>query len=593
MNGSQIKMVVWDLDDTFWAGTLSEGGGRVKAENVAILRALVDRGIMNSICSKNDFDAAKARLKEIGVWDLFVFPRINWQPKGAQIAELIDSCRLRPVNVLFVDDSPANLQEAVFFSPGLQTATPEILPRLLEMPAARGREDLSHVRLGQFKLLERKQEARKSFSTNDAFLRKSNIRVVLDEDCLARADRIQELIERTNQLNFTKRRIGRDELIALLHDQSARNFVVSVKDAYGDYGVAGFVSIRNGACEHFLFSCRVLGLGVEQWVYSTLGYPQIAVVGETACTLSPTERPDWINRGNPGGQADGKVPHVGLRVLMRGGCDLRQMEQYLDFERLDCEFNYLRYHRDHTVFAVDVLSRSPFLAEIAKKVPFLWRDTFDTAIYDGNHDVVVFSVLIDYIQAVYQFDADASVRIAHGGWMRPLSTTYTSSHSLEDLDWFFRHFTCTGCISPEEFRNDLETMRAHIPAGVHLVLINGCEVPHENPDEPGMFECHVALNKVVDEFVAAHGENTHLLDMRRLVTHRGQLTNNIRHYTRDVYHDMAMKLMEIAAEIEAREPLAAVRWLRRAVWKVRRSFAIVVGKDDGVAAKEDGRNANG
>ena len=60
-------MVVWDLDDTFWAGTLSEGGGRVKTENVAILRALVDRGIMNSICSKNDFDAAKARLQKIGV----------------------------------------------------------------------------------------------------------------------------------------------------------------------------------------------------------------------------------------------------------------------------------------------------------------------------------------------------------------------------------------------------------------------------------------------------------------------------------------------------------------------------------------------
>ena len=241
----------------------------------------------------------------------------------------------------------------------------------------------------------------------------------------------------------------------------------------------------------------------------------------------------------------------------------------MDFDRLDCEFNYLRYHRDHTVFAVDVLSRSLFLAEIAKKVPFLWSDTFDTAIYDGNHDMVVFSVLMDYIQAVYRFDADSSVRIAHGGWMRPLSSSYTASHSPEDLDWFFRHFTCTGRISPEEFRNDLETIRAHIPAGVHLVLINGCEVPHENPDEPGTLECHVALNKVVDEFVAAHGENTHLLDMRRLVTRREQLTNNIRHYTRDVYHAMACELADIAGRVARRHgSLRCIRRIMRAIRKV-------------------------
>ncbi len=73
-----VKLVIWDLDETFWEGTLSEGGGVAIEANIACVRQLVDRGIMNAISSKNDHDAAMARLAEMGIADMFVFPRINW-----------------------------------------------------------------------------------------------------------------------------------------------------------------------------------------------------------------------------------------------------------------------------------------------------------------------------------------------------------------------------------------------------------------------------------------------------------------------------------------------------------------------------------
>jgi predicted enzyme involved in methoxymalonyl-ACP biosynthesis len=77
-----VKLVIWDLDETFWSGTLSEGGATPIDEHVEMVRALVDRGIMCSICSKNDYGEAKAKLEEMGIWDLFVFPHIAWSPKG-------------------------------------------------------------------------------------------------------------------------------------------------------------------------------------------------------------------------------------------------------------------------------------------------------------------------------------------------------------------------------------------------------------------------------------------------------------------------------------------------------------------------------
>lgn len=568
MNGirqnDQIKLVVWDLDDTFWNGTLSEGGGYAVTENIDSLRTLVDRGIMNAISSKNDYNKAKRRLVELGVWDMFVFPCINWNPKGPQIADIIRRCRLRPENVLFVDDNVRNLEEAISHVPGLQTATPEILPRLLSLPSAAGHPDPRHARLSSFKLLERKDEARKLFSSNDEFLRNSKINVSICEDCRCHADRILELIKRTNQLNFTKKRIGKDELENLLCDSEVRNFVITVSDVYGDYGIVGFAAVRNFSCEHFLFSCRILGLGVEQWVYSELGFPRIAVIGETASVLSSVDRPEWINNVKSGTPAlYGKKNSSGLSVLLRGGCDLRQMEQYLAFDSVDCEFNHLNYHRDHTVFAVDMISPSAALEEIKTRVPFLCQNVFDTSLYDGRHDIIVFSLLIDYIQAVYRFNADPSIRIAHGVWMMPLSDIYTAKYSKDDLEWLFENFTCTGRITAEELRSDLEKIRSCIPPHVHLIMINGCEVSHENPDEQGTLEVHVELNRVVDSFVAAHAVNTHLLDMRRIVTSRDRLTNNIRHYTREVYRDMAVKIEEIASEIEGNIMFAFRRRLRR------------------------------
>lgn len=82
----KIKLVIWDLDETFWKGTLSEGEITPIANNIELVKLLSYHGIINSISSKNDFEKAKAKQTELGVWDYFVFPVINWNPKGEKCA---------------------------------------------------------------------------------------------------------------------------------------------------------------------------------------------------------------------------------------------------------------------------------------------------------------------------------------------------------------------------------------------------------------------------------------------------------------------------------------------------------------------------
>ena len=70
-----IKCVVWDLDNTIWDGVLLEDGNvTVRPEVVEVIKTLDSRGILHSIASKNDYEAAIRRLDAAGLSDYFLYP---------------------------------------------------------------------------------------------------------------------------------------------------------------------------------------------------------------------------------------------------------------------------------------------------------------------------------------------------------------------------------------------------------------------------------------------------------------------------------------------------------------------------------------
>ena len=271
-----VKLIIWDMDETFWKGTLSDGEVSPIADNIKLVKNLTDRGIVNSICSKNNFDKVRDVLSSeifLNVWDFFVFPSIDWTAKGHRVDAIIRNMNLRPVNCLFVDDNLNNLNEARFINPDLQIATPEELQRIMETdaPVFKGKDDSCHSRLNQYKILIQ-----------------SGIKVEMIEKDLP-LERIHEMIHRNNQLNFTKDRISPDEVKAVFTDPAVRSGVVHVADKYGDHGIVGCYAVKDNRLLQFVFSCRILGMGVEQYVYQELGWPDITVVGEVASKLTKGE----------------------------------------------------------------------------------------------------------------------------------------------------------------------------------------------------------------------------------------------------------------------------------------------------------------
>jgi FkbH-like protein len=116
-----LKLIIWDLDDTLWSGTLADGDAvQLHRHRAELIRAFNARGVVSSICSKNDFATAEAKLRALGLWDEFVFPHIAFTPKPEAIRAIIADMQLRPADVLFVDDNPVNLREVAHAIPDIQ-----------------------------------------------------------------------------------------------------------------------------------------------------------------------------------------------------------------------------------------------------------------------------------------------------------------------------------------------------------------------------------------------------------------------------------------------------------------------------------------
>src|SRR5260370_22351962 len=91
---SDVKMVIWDLDDTFWEGTLAEGSINFIEKNRSLVKLLAERGIISSIVSKNNYNTAKEILERYAVWEFFIFPSISFEPKGKRVSNIIQNASL-------------------------------------------------------------------------------------------------------------------------------------------------------------------------------------------------------------------------------------------------------------------------------------------------------------------------------------------------------------------------------------------------------------------------------------------------------------------------------------------------------------------
>ncbi|HZI19957.1 MAG TPA: HAD-IIIC family phosphatase [Pyrinomonadaceae bacterium] len=265
-----VKLLVWDLDNTLWQGTLLEGDNvRLREGVLETLKALDERGILHSVASKNDHEMAMAKLREMGVEEYFLYPQVGWNSKAASIRSIVESINIGMDAVAFIDDEPFEREEVRHSFPELLAidareleglaARPEFNPPFITDESARRR----HMYRAD---AERKRAEEKFEGPSEEFLASLKMEFTIspaDEEDLKRAE---ELTVRTHQLNSTGYTYSIEELDAFRRSPDHLLLVADLNDKFGAYGKIGLALVEKAGAvwtiKLLLMSCRVMSRGV-------------------------------------------------------------------------------------------------------------------------------------------------------------------------------------------------------------------------------------------------------------------------------------------------------------------------------------------
>jgi FkbH-like protein len=265
-----VKCLVWDLDHTLWDGILLEDREVTLRHGVReTLETLDARGILHSIASRNDHEAAMAKLSELGLAEYFLCPQIHWGSKVGSLESIAKALNLGVDALAFVDDQPVERDEVMASLPDVTcfdaadlaqiTSLPELTPRFVT-------EDSRKRRQMYLSEATRKRAEEAHQGSPEAFLASLGMHLIIAPAQEQDLERAEELTLRTNQLNTTGYTYSHDELAALRRSPQHTLLIASLADKYGSYGKIGLslLELEPSAwtIKLLLVSCRVMSRGI-------------------------------------------------------------------------------------------------------------------------------------------------------------------------------------------------------------------------------------------------------------------------------------------------------------------------------------------
>src|SRR5437899_1123676 len=291
LGGQAKKIVLLDLDDVLWGGIVGDAGwegltlgghdpaGEALVDFQRELKALTRRGILLAIVSKNEESVAMEAIAKHPEMVLklvdFAGWRINWRDKAENIHALMNELNLGLDSAVFIDDSAverARVREtlpALFVPdwPSDKRLYPQALLSLdcFDRPSLT-EEDRQRSRMSAVDR-ERKQ-TKIDLGNLEEWLATLNTSVRVEELNQANLPRAAQLLNKTNQMNLSTRRMSEAEFQVWVLEKTRRAWTFRVSDRFGDSGLTGILTIEidglRATIIDFVLSCRVMGRKIEE-----------------------------------------------------------------------------------------------------------------------------------------------------------------------------------------------------------------------------------------------------------------------------------------------------------------------------------------
>ncbi len=295
--GKNKKSIILDLDNTLWGGVIGDDGvegiaigneqpaGMSYTEFQSYLKKLSSLGIMLNVCSKNEEKIAKqgfTNRKEspLSIDDFICF-KANWEPKHINIANIAKEINIGEDSFVFIDDNPAEREIVRKSLPSVvvpEVSCPEDYIKAIDRAGffeitAFTKDDAKRNEM--YKQNAQRAAAESSFTDYTDYLLSLNMTSEIGAFSNAHCERITQLINKTNQFNFTTRRYAQSEIEEIISNHEEYISVhANLVDKFGDNGITTclIASVKDNSAniDLWVMSCRVFKRHLEYAVFDYL-----------------------------------------------------------------------------------------------------------------------------------------------------------------------------------------------------------------------------------------------------------------------------------------------------------------------------------
>ncbi len=283
------KVIAIGCDNILWKGLCRDDGFSkiIIDKNYSYLQDFLlekyNEGFLLVLCTNNN---------ESDVWKVFEHHtkmklrpehfaayRINTEATSVNLISIARELNLGLENFIFLHNDPKT--EAFINNPEIFSVTlPEDADNFFDFLNHTWQFDTFHVteedreRNKMYQAEKERKQEQANFTHFNDFLKSLNIQINLKPLQKKDLDRAIQLTLRTNQFNLNGIRKTGEEISKVIHQPDSLNWIVDVKDRFGDYGIVGLLLAREInstlVIDTFVLSCRTLGKNVEDFILTQL-----------------------------------------------------------------------------------------------------------------------------------------------------------------------------------------------------------------------------------------------------------------------------------------------------------------------------------
>lgn len=291
-SGGARKCLVLDLDNTLWGGVVGDLGydGILLDPNdpegeafLAFQRYILElkkRGIIISVCSKNDEENAKEPFEKnenmiLKLSDISSFVA-NWDDKATNIRRISNELNIGIDSMVFFDDNPTEREIVRTYLPEVKVIEvpddPALYTRALDREASFEWTQLTKEDIGRVETYANNNMRNMLMSScvdYDDYLINLQMIVECKFPADAEIERFVQLTNKSNQFNLRTQRYSEAEIIGMKGNNLYELLAIKLEDRFSKYGIIGCVVMKfvDNYCfiENWVMSCRVLKKGVENY----------------------------------------------------------------------------------------------------------------------------------------------------------------------------------------------------------------------------------------------------------------------------------------------------------------------------------------